>query len=79
MFVAIGQIPDNDIYSDLADLDKYGYILSDENCTTKTEGLFVAGDCRVKAVRQLTTAAADGAVAALNACNYILKHVDLWK
>ena len=79
LFVAIGQIPDNDIYSDLADLDKYGYILSDENCTTKTEGLFVAGDCRVKAVRQLTTAAADGAVAALNACNYILKHVDLWK
>ena len=79
LFVAIGQIPDNEIYSDLADLDKYGYILSDENCTTKTEGLFVAGDCRVKAVRQLTTAAADGAVAALNACNYILKHVDLWK
>lgn len=79
LFVAIGQIPDNGIYSELADLDKYGYIVSDENCTTKTEGLFVAGDCRVKAVRQLTTAASDGAVAALNACNYILKNTDLWK
>lgn len=74
LFVAIGQIPDNGAFASLVDLDKFGYIVSDENCLTKTDGLFVAGDCRTKKVRQLTTAASDGAISALNACNYILKN-----
>jgi len=70
-FVAIGFVPDNKIYSELADLDKAGYIISDEQCTTKTPGLFVAGDCRTKAIRQVATAIADGAVAGTSATKYI--------
>ena len=68
---AIGLIPENEPFSGLADLNAYGYFDSDEACLTKTPGVFVAGDCRSKAIRQLTTAAADGAVAALAACRYI--------
>lgn len=71
VFVAIGQVPDNKAFENLVDLDKLGYIVSDENCKTKTDGLFVAGDCRTKSVRQVATAVADGAVAATNACLYI--------
>lgn len=71
MFVAIGQKPENDAFSNITALDGYGYIISDENCLTDTEGVFVAGDCRTKRIRQVTTAAADGAVAALAACRYI--------
>ena len=52
-------------------LDDYGYILASEDCMTSMPGVFAAGDCRTKEVRQLTTAAADGAVAALAACKYI--------
>ena len=71
VFVAIGQIPDNKAFEGFVDLDKDGYIIADEGCKTKTEGLFVAGDCRTKAVRQVATAVADGAVAATNASLYI--------
>ena len=71
VFVAIGQVPDNAAFADLADLDKDGYIVADENCKTKTEGLFVAGDCRTKPVRQVATAGADGAIAATNASIYL--------
>ena len=71
MFVAIGLIPENEPFEALADLNRYGYFDSDENCTTKTPGIFVAGDCRSKFIRQVTTACADGAVAALAACRYI--------
>ena len=71
LFVAIGLIPENDAYKNLADLNAYGYYDADERCLTKTPGVYVAGDCRSKAIRQLTTAAADGAVAALAACRYI--------
>ena len=71
LFVAIGLIPENDPFRELAKLDAYGYFDSDERCLTGTPGIFVAGDCRSKAVRQLTTAAADGAVAALAACRYM--------
>ncbi len=71
LFVAIGLIPENDAFKDITDLDTYGYFDSDEQCTTRTLGVFVAGDCRRKNVRQLTTAAADGAAAALAACRYI--------
>ena len=71
MFVAIGQKPENEAFADITALNDYGYIVADENCLTDTEGVFVAGDCRTKKIRQVTTAAADGAVAALAACRYI--------
>lgn len=71
LFVAIGQIPDNKKFANLADLDDLGYFVSDESCKTKTSGLFVAGDTRAKGVRQVTTAICDGAVSATNACNYL--------
>ncbi|MBR3679667.1 MAG: FAD-dependent oxidoreductase [Oscillospiraceae bacterium] len=71
VFVAIGQKPENDAFAELAELDAYGYAVSDERCLTKTAGFFVAGDCRTKAIRQVVTASADGAVAALAACRYL--------
>ena len=71
LFVAIGHAPDNGIFAELIDLDAGGYADSGEDCMTKTSGVFVAGDCRKKSVRQLTTAAADGSAAALAACSYI--------
>ena len=71
LFVAIGLIPENEAFRDLAALNSYGYFNSGEQCTTKTPGIYVAGDCRSKSVRQLTTAAGDGAAAALAACRYI--------
>lgn len=70
-FVAIGLAPENKAFESLAELDGYGYINSSENCLTKTSGVFTAGDCRTKKVRQIATAVSDGAVAALAACNYI--------
>ena len=73
LFIAIGQVPDNAVFSEIAELDQSGYVLSGEDCTTKTPGLFTAGDCRTKHVRQLVTAASDGTVAALAACTYIDK------
>ncbi len=71
LFIAIGQMPDNEKFADLIDIDSKGYIVATEDCMTSHEGIFVAGDCRTKQVRQLTTAAADGAVAALAACEYV--------
>lgn len=71
VFVAIGQMPDNEAFDELVATDDYGYIEAGEDCKTGTEGIYVAGDCRTKTVRQLTTAAADGAVAALAACEYL--------
>jgi thioredoxin reductase (NADPH) len=71
LFVAIGLVPENGAFAELADLNDWGYFDSDESCTTKTPGIFVAGDCRNKEIRQITTATADGAVAALAACRYI--------
>ena len=68
LFVAIGLIPQNQPFAALAALDNWGYFDSDEGCRTRTPGIYVAGDCRRKAFRQLTTALADGASAALNAC-----------
>ncbi len=70
-FIAIGLAPDNEAFAEVAQLDSYGYVASDEQCLTNTEGVFTAGDCRTKKIRQITTAVADGAVAALAACNYI--------
>lgn len=71
MFVAIGQQPENQPFAALTALDNYGYIIAGEDCLTDTAGVFVAGDCRTKRIRQVTTAASDGAVAALAACRYI--------
>ncbi len=71
MFVAIGLIPQNEMVERVINLDNYGYVVSDENCLTNKGGIFVAGDCRTKRIRQVATAAADGAVAALAACDYV--------
>ncbi|MBQ7064098.1 MAG: FAD-dependent oxidoreductase [Firmicutes bacterium] len=71
LFVAIGLIPENEPFKDVADLNAYGYFDADEECLTRTPGVFVAGDCRSKKVRQITTAASDGATAALAACWYL--------
>lgn len=71
MFVAIGLIPQNEIFSSTVKLNQWGYVESGEDCLTSAEGIFVAGDCRSKRIRQVATAAADGAVAALAACDYI--------
>ena len=71
LFIAIGQIPENGTFANLINLDKGGYISATEDCKTNIEGIFVAGDTRTKRVRQLTTAASDGAVAALAASEYI--------
>ena len=71
LFIAIGLIPENGPFADLAELNSYGYFASGEDCLTRTPGVYVAGDCRSKSIRQLTTACADGAVAALVACRYV--------
>lgn len=71
MFVAIGLIPQNEPFANVLPLNDWGYAAVDESCLSTTEGVFVAGDCRQKQVRQVATAAADGAVAALAACRYI--------
>lgn len=71
VFVAIGQMPDNGAFRKKIQLDDKGYVEAGEDCLTKSEGVFVAGDCRTKKVRQLATAVADGAVAALAAVEYI--------
>ncbi len=71
LFVAIGLVPNNGAFADVAGLNEWGYIDSDETCVTKTKGVFTAGDCRSKSIRQITTACADGSVAALAACRYI--------
>lgn len=70
LFLAIGQEPATKLFEDILVLDKYGYALCGEDCRVK-EGIYVAGDCRQKPVRQLTTAASDGTVAATLACEYI--------
>lgn len=71
LFVAIGLAPENGAFENLVELDKVGYITSSEACTTSTPGIFTAGDCRTKAIRQVSTAIADGAVAALAASRFI--------
>ena len=70
-FLAVGLAPENDAFASLAELNDWGYFASTEDCTTKTAGIYVAGDCRSKTIRQVTTAAGDGAVAAMTACRYL--------
>lgn len=71
VFVAIGRVPSTAFLGDLVELDKDGYIVAEEDCKTSLSGVFVAGDCRTKDVRQLVTAAADGAVAAMAVVEYL--------
>lgn len=71
VFAAIGHMPDCSVIAQLAELDEEGYAVAEETCQTKTPGLFVAGDCRKKNIRQLTTAMADGTAAAVAACEYL--------
>ncbi|MBR4768623.1 MAG: FAD-dependent oxidoreductase, partial [Lachnospiraceae bacterium] len=71
LFVAIGLVPQNEAFQDLVELDERGYAIAGETMVTKTPGVFVAGDCRTKRIRQVSTAANDGAVAALQAVDYL--------
>ena len=73
IFIAIGHIPVSSMCKNLVKTNELGYIIADENCHTNVDGIFVAGDIRIKPVRQLTTACSDGTVAALNACKYLNK------
>ena len=73
MFVAIGRKPDTDIIQNQIELDKFGYIIADEDMKTSVEGVFAAGDVRVKNLRQIVTACSDGAIAATEANSYISK------
>ena len=73
VFVAIGQKPENEPFENVAAINEYGYIKSDESCVPENapQGIFTAGDCRTKAVRQVATAISDGATAAISACKFI--------
>ena len=71
MFVAIGLVPQNEPFAEHITLNSWGYVDSGEDCKTDCDGIFVAGDCRSKRIRQVATAAADGAIAALAACDSI--------
>ena len=70
-FLAVGLMPENEPFAEHAALNNWGYFDSGEDCRTKTEGIFVAGDCRSKHIRQVVTASADGAIAAMAACRYL--------
>ena len=73
VFEAIGLIPDNDVFANIVELDENGYILTDDEMRTKTEGLFAAGDTRQKHLRQIVTACSDGAIAATAAHEYLTR------
>ena len=70
-FLAVGLQPENDAFAEFAKLNDWGYFDSGEDCCTATEGIFVAGDCRSKRIRQVVTASSDGAIAAMAACRYL--------
>ena len=70
-FLAVGLMPENEAFAHLVPLNQYGYYDVDEYCAAKTPGIFVAGDCRSKIIRQVVTAAGDGAIAAMGACRYL--------
>lgn len=71
VFVAIGRVPNTEFLKELVELDEAGYVVAGEDCTTTCVGIYVAGDCRTKSVRQLVTAAGDGAVAASAAYRFL--------
>lgn len=74
LFVAIGQIPETEAFSELVKTDQFGYFAAKEDCLTNVPGIFVAGDCREKTARQLVTATSDGAVSAMAAIDYLNKN-----
>ncbi len=74
LFIAVGQEPQNQPFANLLGADEGGYLLAGEDCRTGIPGVFAAGDCRTKGVRQLTTAVGDGAVAGLAACRWVDEH-----
>lgn len=71
VFVAIGRVPSTKFLKDFVELDKNGYVVAGEDCKTSKSGVFVAGDCRTKEIRQLVTASSDGAVSAEMAIRYL--------
>ena len=71
VFLAVGLIPDNKAFENLAELDERGYFKAGEFGLTKSKNVFVAGDCRSKSLRQVATACGDGANAAIKACEYL--------
>lgn len=71
LFIAVGRIPENQNFAKLVNLDESGYIIASDNCHTNVDGIFVAGDNRVKELRQLVTATSDGAIAAVEATRFI--------
>lgn len=71
VFVAVGTLPENELYKDYLNLDEFGYVEAGEDCKTNIEGVYIAGDCRKKSLRQIVTATADGAVSAFEATSYI--------
>ena len=73
VFIAVGRVPENQNFAKLINLDNRGYVIAGEDCHTNIDGIFVAGDSRVKELRQLVTAASDGAIAATEAIKYINK------
>ena len=73
VFVFVGTIPYSDVFKGKIELDDYGYVLADEEMHTNVEGVYVAGDVRQKTLRQVVTAAADGAIAATQAEKYVDK------
>ncbi len=73
VFIAVGYQPDNEIYKNKIDMDENDYFVANETCKTNVSGVFVAGDCRVKPLRQIATAVSDGAVSGNGAAAYVLK------
>ena len=73
VFVAIGRVPNTSFLKGFVELDNDGYVVSDESCKTSHPGVFVAGDCRTKNLRQLVTAASDGSIAATESLNFLSK------
>ncbi len=71
IFLSVGHVPENELFASVAKLSSQGYFEADETGVTQTPGVFVAGDCRTKALRQVTTACSDGANAAIAACSYL--------
>lgn len=72
VFIAIGYEPDNEIYRGQIEMTENGYFVADESCKTSAEGVYVAGDCRIKTLRQIVTAVSDGAVAGSNASSLVI-------
>lgn len=71
VFLAVGLVPENGAFTNVAEIDGRGYFVTPDICTTRTPGIFIAGDCRAKTLRQVATACSDGAYAAIAACDFL--------